>query len=87
MTDLFQDASFAFSPDRPLFGPAGSDIDIVQGIGEHTGNRIATMGHRIGFQKSRPGFIPLIGFEGDLFSQEGTGFGRGTPSSWKRGRS
>ena len=62
MTDLFQDAGFAFSPDGPLFGPTGSDIDAIQGKGKHAGHRLSTMGHGIGFQKSWMGFIPLVGF-------------------------
>jgi hypothetical protein len=32
--DLFQDVRFSFTPDSPLFGPSGGDIDAVQGIGE-----------------------------------------------------
>ncbi len=50
--------------------------DAVHGKGEHTGHRVSTMGHGIGLQKSRPGFIPLVGFQGDLFPQEGTRLGR-----------
>ena len=41
--DLFQDARFAPSPYGALFGPAGSDIYEIDGIGEHTGEGIATM--------------------------------------------
>jgi hypothetical protein len=32
------------------------------------------MGDRIGFDKSRARFIPLIGFNGNLFSQKAAGF-------------
>jgi hypothetical protein len=32
--DLLQDVRFSFSPDGSLFGPAGGDIDAVDGIGE-----------------------------------------------------
>ena len=35
------------------------------------------MGDGVGFEEARSGFIPLIGFDGDLFSQEGSGFGGG----------
>jgi hypothetical protein len=38
------------------------------------------MGYGIGFQKSWPGFVPLVGFQGDLFSQESAGLGRSPPS-------
>ena len=35
------------------------------------------MGDGIGLQESWLGLIPLVGFNGDLFSQEGAGFGGG----------
>ena len=34
---LLQDRGFSFAPDRSLFGPAGGDVDAVDGIGEHAG--------------------------------------------------
>ena len=35
--DLGQDVRFTFAPDGSLFGPAGGDINAVDGIGEHSG--------------------------------------------------
>ena len=66
--DLFQDSGFSFAPDCTLFGPPSSDIDEIYGIDVHSGGGITTMGDRIGFEESWAGFIPLIGFDGYLFS-------------------
>ena len=66
--DLFQDSCFALSPYGALFGPAGGDIDKVDGIGVHSGGGIAAMNDGIRFKKTRARFIPLIGFDGYLFS-------------------
>ena len=68
MFDLFQDVGFSFSPDGSLFGPAGGDIDAVNGIGEHAGEGFAAMGDGVGFEETGAGFVPLVGFDGDLFS-------------------
>ncbi len=38
------------------------------------------MGDSVGFEETGVRFIPLIGFDGDLFSQEGAGFGGGSAS-------
>jgi hypothetical protein len=66
--DLFQDACFTFSPYGTLFGPTGGDIDEIDGVDIHTGRGIAAMRDSICFQKARARFIPLIGFDGYLFS-------------------
>jgi hypothetical protein len=78
---LFEDAGFPFSPDGSLFGPSGSDIDGVDGVGEGSGQRIPAMGDGIGLDESRTGFVPLVGLDGDLVSQEGSWLG-GAPSSF-----
>ena len=75
--DLFQDAGFPFAPNGSLFGPASGDIDGVDGIGEHACERIAAVGDGVSFEEAGAGFIPLVGFDGDLVAQEGTGFGGG----------
>ena len=66
--DLFEHSRFTLSPDGTLFGPAGSDIYEVDGIGVHSGRGIAAMSDGIRFKEARARFIPLIGFDGDLFS-------------------
>ena len=66
--DLFQDSCFALSPYGTLLSPSGGDIYEVDGIGEHTGGGIAAMGDGIGFEEARACFVPLIGFDGYLFS-------------------
>ena len=65
--ELFQDAGFTFAPHGSLFSPPGSDIPAVDGIGEHTGYGFAAMGDGIGFEESGARFVPLVGFNGDLF--------------------
>ena len=66
--DLFQDSGFSFSPDCALFSPPGSDIDEIYGVDVHPGGGIAAMSDRIGFEKPRSGFVPLVGFDGDMLS-------------------
>ena len=66
--DLLEDLSFSLSPDGPLFGPAGGDIDEVQSIDVHSGGGITTMSNRISFKKAGARFIPLVGFDRDLLS-------------------
>jgi hypothetical protein len=66
--DLFEGVRFSFSPDGPLFGPAGGDIDTINGIGEHTGEGVSAMGDGVGFEEAGLGFVPLIGFDRDLSS-------------------
>ena len=78
MVDLFEDASFSLSPDRSLFAPAGGDIHTVNGVGEHPGGGLAVVGHGVGFEKTGTRFVPLVGLDGDMFSQEGSWFGGGS---------
>ena len=67
--DLFQDSGFSFTPGGALFGPAGSDIDAVDGVGKHAGEGFSAVGDGVGFEKAGEGFIPLVGFNGDLVSE------------------
>jgi len=78
MLDLFEDAGFSLSPDRSLFAPAGGDIDTVNGVGEHPGEGLATVGDAVGFEKTGARFVPLVGLDGDMFSQQGSWFGGGS---------
>jgi len=39
------------------------------------------MGDGVSFEEAWARFIPLVGFDGDLFSDEGSGFGGGSASS------
>ena len=80
--DLPQDICFPFTPDRPLLCPAGGNIDGVYGIGKLAEETLPAMGNGIGLQESRFCLIPLVGFNGDLFSQEGARFrGGSSPAS------
>jgi len=63
-----------------LFGPAGGDIDAVDGIGEGAREGFSTMGDSIGFEKAGVGLIPLVGLDGDMFSEKGSWFGSGAAS-------
>ena len=66
--DLIEGVGFSFAPDGALFGPASSNIDTVDGIGEHAGEGVTAMGDGVGFEKAGFGFVPLMGFDGDLSS-------------------
>lgn len=78
--DLFQDPVFSLAPDGPLFGPAGGDIDTIDRKGEHAHHGFTAMGHGIRFEETWPGFIPLVGLDRDLLSQQGPRFGGGSAS-------
>ncbi len=80
MVDLFNDAGFSLSPDRSLFTPAGGDIDTINGVGEHPAEGLATVGDAVGFEKTGARFVPLVGVDGDMFSQQGSWFGGGSAS-------
>jgi len=75
---LLQDIGFAFSPDGSLFGPAGGEVDEVEGVGEGAGEGVAAVGDGVGFEESGAGFVPLVGLDGDLVFEEGAGFGGGS---------
>ena len=65
--DLFEGVGFPFAPNGgPLFGPAGGNIDAINGIGEHSGEGITAMGDSVGFEEAGLGLVPLIGFDRDL---------------------
>src|SRR3989338_9399364 len=66
MLDLFFDLCFPFAVDSALLGPARGNIDSVQGVSKVSGHGITAMSDRIGFKEVGPGFIPLIGFDGDV---------------------
>jgi hypothetical protein len=38
------------------------------------------MGDGVGFEETGARFVPLVGFDGDMFSDEGSGFGGGSAS-------
>ncbi len=63
-----------------MFGPAGGDVRAIEGVGEHAEEGAAAVGDGVGFEETGAGFIPLVGFDGDLVSEEGTGFGGGASS-------
>src|SRR5512139_2126754 len=76
--DLREDLCFAFAPDRSLFCPAGSNIHGVYGVDKIAEESPTTMGDGVGLQESLFCLIPLVGLNGDLFSQEGAGFRGGS---------
>ena len=65
-----------------MFGPAGGDIDAVDGIGEHATEGFSAMGDGIGFKEAGAGLVPLVGLDRDVFSEEGSWLGGGTASFW-----
>ena len=80
VVELLEDARFPLSPDRSLFAPARSDIHTVNGVGEHPTERLPAVGHSIGFEKTGARFVPLVGVDGDMFSQQSSWFGGGSAS-------
>ncbi len=63
-----------------MFGPAGGDVCAVEGVGEQAQEGVAAVGDGIGFKEAGAGFVPLVEFDGDLVSEEGSGFGGGASS-------
>jgi hypothetical protein len=78
--DLFQDVGFSFTPDGTLFGPSGGDVDAVKRIGERAREGFSAMGDGIGFEEAGAGLVPLVGLDGDVFSEERSGFRGGSAS-------
>lgn len=79
--DLFQYTPFAFSPDGPLFRSARRDVDKIDGSDVHPCSCISAVSNHISFGKTGTGFVPLIGGDGYLFSQERPRFGGRSPTS------
>jgi len=75
--DLLQHPGLPLAPDGALFGPAGGEVDEVQGIGEQAGQGFPAMGHTVRLQESRAGLLPLVGLNGDVSFQQGSGLGGG----------
>ena len=63
-----------------MFGPAGGDIDAVEGIGKHAVEGFSAMGDGIGFEEAGVGLIPLVGLDGDMLSEKGSWLGGGAAS-------
>jgi hypothetical protein len=80
MPDLFKDSGFTFAPDGSLFGPPGGQVDAVNRVGEHPGERFSTMSDGIGFEETGAGLIPLVRLDGDMLSKKSSGFG-GSPAA------
>ena len=72
--DLFQDVSFAAPPNGALFGPGCGDVDEVHGVGVLTEHGASAVGHGIGFEESRDGNVPLVGFDRNMLTQKAAGF-------------
>jgi hypothetical protein len=64
--DLSHTLSLDLAPGGALLGPTGGEISNIQGINKPSGQRVATMGHGIGFQETWAGCVPRIGLDGDL---------------------
>ena len=75
--NLFQDALRAFVPGGPAFGPAGDDVGHGQTPDEIAGQRIAAVGHGIGFDEARLSFVPVMSANRNLGFQQRTGLGAG----------
>ena len=54
--------------------------DAVKGIGEHAREGFSAMGDGIGFEDAGAGLVPLVGLDGDVFSEKGPWLGGGAAS-------
>lgn len=72
---FFKNTGFPFAPDSSLFSPAGSDVNQIDGVNEHTGDSISAVGYGISFKESRPSLIPLVSLYGDTLTQQGSWLG------------
>ena len=50
--NLFKNTCFSFPPNSPLFSPAGGNIHEINGIDIYSGDGLAAMSNRIGFEKA-----------------------------------
>ena len=65
---LMKNSFLAFAPDSALLGPPKGNVVVVDSDGVLIGHGFAAVMDGIRFNKSVSGFIPLIGFDGDLFA-------------------
>jgi hypothetical protein len=72
---LFEDIGFLFSPDGSLLTPNRGNVNAVNGVGEHSGKRLAAMSDRVGIEITGVRFVSLVGFDGNRFSHKGSRFG------------
>ena len=75
MLNRIQDASLTFAPDSSLLCPTGSNINAIEAKNEAASGRIAAMSDGVGLNETGDGFIPLIGFDWDLFFDDRAWFG------------
>jgi len=75
----------AFSPDSALFGPPGGDIGAIEGESEHAEEGGAAVGDGIGFEEAGARFVPVVGLDGDLVTEESAGFGGGAAAFFVMG--
>ena len=63
-----------------MFSPAGGDVGAIEGVSEHAQEGGTAVGDSVGFEEAGARFVPLVGFDGDLVTEEGTWFGGGASS-------
>lgn len=73
--DLRRHAECTFIPGGAILGPAGQDIGHGQTPDEITGQRVAAVGHRIGFHEAWLGDIPMLGANASLVFEQGARLG------------
>ncbi len=56
----FHDAVGSFVPDRPVAGPSAQDVAIGHAPDEVPFQTTSTVRHRVGFQESGPGDVPVV---------------------------
>lgn len=72
------DTFIAFIPYSPIFGPTAENISQGKGPDEVALNGISSMGYGVGMQDARSVYIGVIGLNGNLMFQPGTGPGSAT---------
>src|ERR1700690_3771009 len=65
---LFENIRLSFAPYVSLLSPYGGDINAVYGECKHAGHRVAAVSNSISLHKPRARLVPLIGFDGDMFT-------------------
>ena len=74
----FHNAVRTFVPYRPVAGPSAQDVAIGHAPDEVPFQTTSTVRHRVGFQKSGPGDVPVVGADRYLGFEQPPGLGAAT---------
>jgi len=71
---LIRNVAESFAERGTLFSPVGGNINGIGGHGIKAFDRSAAVSDGIGFKETGAGFIPLVGFDGDVVFEKKTWF-------------